>query len=61
MNDKLKIWMSQPMLYIPLSSGEVVVRHNHLMALQHQLVNLQTKHQHANEAFVLSQNWQCFW
>ena len=39
-NDELKVWMSEPVFDVPLASGEVVVRHDHLVALQHQFVDL---------------------
>jgi len=41
MNDELKIGMSEPVLDVPLASGEVVVRDDHLVAFQHQFVDLE--------------------
>ena len=35
----LKVLMSQPLLYVPLAAGEVVVNHKHFMTIEHQLVN----------------------
>ena len=38
MMQHLKVLMPKPLLYVPLPASEIVVHHEHLVPIQHQLV-----------------------
>lgn len=43
MDYEFKVWMTQPMVNVSFTSGEIVVRDNNLVALQHKFIHLKYK------------------